>query len=61
MLHRVWNVLNVPLSTKKKLFNSIVVSVLIYVCALEKGLKVVENRKKRFESRRLRKICKISW
>ena len=61
MLQKVWNAHNVTLSTKLKLFNSIVVSVLIYGCESWKGLKEVENRVRRFESGCLRKICKIRW
>ena len=61
MLNNVWNAHNISLSTKLKLFNSIVISVLIYGCESWKGLKEVENRVRRFESGCLRKILKIRW
>ena len=61
MLHKVWNAHNVTLPTKLKLFNSIVISVLIYGCESWKGLKEVENRVRRFESGCLRKILNIRW
>ena len=59
MLHKVWNAHNATLATKLKLFNSIVVSVLIYRFESQKGLKEVENRVNRFGSGCLRKIYNI--
>ena len=61
MLDKVWNAHNVSLSTKLKLFNSIVISVLIYGYESWKGLKEIENRVRRFESGCLRTIMKIRW
>ena len=60
-LNKVWNAQNISLSTKLKLFSSIVVSILIYGCESWKGLKEIENRVRRFESGCLRKILNIRW
>ena len=48
-------------ATKLKLFNSIVISVLLYGCESWKGLKEVEERVRRFESSCLRRILRIQW
>ena len=61
MLDKVWNAHNVSLSTKLKLFNSIVISVLIHGSESWKGLKESENRVRRFESGCFRTIMKIRW
>ena len=60
-MERVWNKNGVCLRTKLKLFNSIVLSVLLYGCESWKGLKEVDERVRRFESGGLRKIVKIRW
>ena len=60
-LNKVWNAQNISLSTKLKLFSSIVISILIYGCESWKGLKEIENRVRRFESGCLRKILNIRW
>ena len=60
-LNKVWNAQNISLSTKLKLFSSIVISILIYGCESWKGLKEIENRVRRFESGCLRKIMNIRW
>ena len=61
MFNKVWNAHNISLSTKPSLFNSIMVSVLIFGCELWKGLKEIENRARRFERGCLRKILKLRW
>ena len=60
-MERVWNENGISLRTKLKLFNSIVLSVLLYGCESWKGLKEIEERVRRFESGCLRKIMKIRW
>ena len=57
----VWNAHNVLLSTKPTLFNSRVLQAQIYECKSWKGLKQVENRRKKIESKRKRNIMKIRW
>ena len=59
-MKNVWNNGKI-LKTKLKLFNSIIVSVLVYGCETWKGLKKVENRLRVFESNCLRKILNIKW
>ena len=61
MMNKVWNENGMSLATKLKLFNSIVISVLLYGCESWKGLKEIENRVRRFESTCLRKIMDIQW
>ena len=60
-MEKVWNENGISLRTKLKLFNSIVLSVLLYGCESWKGLREVENRVRRFESGCLRKILNIRW
>ena len=60
-MERVWNENGMTLRTKLKLFNSIVLSVLLYGCESWKGLREIEERVRRFESGCLRKIMKIRW
>ena len=60
-LNRVWKEDRLSLATKLKLFNAIVVSILMYGCDSWKGLQEVEERVRRFESNCLRKIMKIRW
>ena len=60
-LNKVWNAQNISLLKKLKLFNSIVVSILIYGCESWKGLKEIEKRLRTFESGYLRKTMNISW
>ena len=60
-LKNVWKEDRVSLQTKLKLFNAIVISVLLYGCETWKGLKEVEDRMRRFESNCLRRIMKIQW
>ena len=60
-MSNVWNEDGISLRTKLKLFNSIVMSVLMYGCESWKGLREVEDRLRRFESGCLRKIMKIRW
>ena len=60
-MEKVWNEDGISLRTKLKLFNSIVVSVLLYGCETWKGLKEIEERVRRFESGCLRRIMKIRW
>ena len=49
MLSKVWNAHNISITKKLKLFNSIVMSVLIYECQAWKGLKDIETRVMLFE------------
>ena len=60
-MEKVWNEDGMSLRTKLKLFNSIVLSVLMYGCETWKGLTEIEERVRRFESGCLRKILKIRW
>ena len=60
-MEKVWNENGMLLRTKLKLFNSIVLSVLLYGCQSWKGLKEIEERVRRFKSGCLRKIMKIRW
>ena len=60
-LSKVRNEDGISLQTKLKIFNSIVVSILTYVCESWKGLKEIEERLRCFENGCLRKILKISW
>ena len=60
-MENVWNESGMSLRTKLKLFNSIVLSVLLYGSESWKGLRQVEDRVRRFESICLRKILKIRW
>ena len=60
-LNKVWKEERLSLSTKLRLFNAIVVSVLLYGCDSWKGLQEIEERVRRFESNCLRKIMKIRW
>ena len=60
-LKNVWKEDRISLATKLKLFNAIVISVLLYGCESWKGLKESEERVRRFESNCLRRILKIRW
>ena len=60
-LKNVWKQDRISIATKLKLFNAIVISVLLYGCESWKGLKEVEDRIRRFESNCLRRIMKIRW
>ena len=60
-MEAVWNESGMSLRTKLKLFNSTVLSVLLYGSESWKGLKEIEDRIRRFESGCLRKILKIRW
>ena len=51
----------ISLGKKLKLFNAIVIAVLLYGCESWKGLKEVEDRMQNFESNCLMKIMKIQW
>ena len=57
----MWKQDRISIATKLKLFNAIVISVLLYGCESWKGLKEVEDRIRRFESNCLRRIMKIRW
>ena len=58
-MEKVLNEDDMSLRTKLKLFNSIVVSVLLYGCETWKGLGEIEERVGRFESGCLRKNVKM--
>ena len=58
-MKKVWNSSGISQKTKLKLFNAIVIAVLLYGCESWKGLRDVELRVRRFESNCLRKIMKI--
>ena len=60
-LNKVWKADRIYLATKLKLFNAIVISVLLYGCDSWKGLQEIEERMRTFESNCLRKIMKIRW
>ena len=60
-MEKVRNENGMSLRTKLKLFNSIVLSVLLYGSESWKGLREIEERVRRFESVCLRKIMKIRW
>ena len=59
MLDKIWNAHKVLLSNKLKLFNGIVISVLIYGSDSWKGLQEIENIVRRIQSGCLRTIMKI--
>ena len=60
-MKNVWSSTGVTQKTKIKLFNAIVMSVLLYGCESWKGLRDIELRVRRFESNCLRKIMNIRW
>ena len=60
-LNNVWKEDRISRATKLRLFNAIVLSVLLYGCESWKGLQEIEERVRRFESNCLRKILKIRW
>jgi hypothetical protein len=60
-MKKVWTKSGMSLITKLRLFNSIVISILLYGCETWKGLKEIETKFRRFESNCLRKIMKIKW
>ena len=60
-MENVWNESGMSLPTKLRLFNSIVLSVLLYGSESWKGLRQIEERVRRFESICLRKILNIRW
>ena len=60
-MKKVWNNCGMSLRTKMKLFNGIVISILLYGCETWKGLKEVETKIRVFESNCLRKIMDIKW
>ena len=60
-MKKVWNSSGISQKTKLKLFNAIVMAVLLYGCESWKGLRDVELRVRRFESNCLRKIMNIRW
>ena len=57
-LNKVWKAQKISLSTKLKLFSSIVKPILIYGCESWRRLKEIENRVRGFQSGCLRKIMK---
>ena len=57
----MWKEDRISLATKLKIFNAIVISVLLCGCESWKGLKESEERVRRFESNCLRRILKIRW
>ena len=61
MLNKVWDAHSISLATKLELFNSIVISILIYGCESWRGLKEIENRVRQYESGCLKKILKKKW
>ena len=60
-LQKVWSNTGISTRLKIRLFNSLVLPVLLYGSETWKGLKEVEERLRRFESNCLRKIMKIRW
>jgi len=60
-MENVWNNEKISLETKGKLFNSTIISILMYRSETWKGLKEVENRLPVFESNCLGKILNIKW
>ena len=57
-MKNVWSSTGVTQKTKIKLFNAIVMSVLLYGCESWKGLRDIELRVRRFESNCLRKVVR---
>ena len=60
-MRKVWTSRGIALKTKLKLFNAIVLSILLYGSETWKGLKEIENRLRIFESNCLRRIMNIKW
>ena len=60
-MKRVWTSQGMSLKTKLKLFNAIVISILLYGSETWKGLSEIENRLRVFESNCLRRIMNIRW
>jgi hypothetical protein len=60
-MDKVWKSGGISRKTKLRLFESVVISVLLYGCETWKGLREVEQRLRRFESNCLRRIMDIRW
>ena len=60
-LKNVWNSTGITRKTKLQLFNALVKTVLLYRCESWKGLRDIELRVRRFESKCLRKIMNFRW
>ena len=60
-LNKLWSNGGVSVRLKIRLFNSLIVPVLLYGAESWKQLKEVETRLRRFESNCLRKILRINW
>ena len=60
-LNKLWSNRGVSVALKIKLFNSLVIPVLLYGAESWKQLRELENKLRRFESGCLRKILRITW
>ena len=60
-MKKVWSSPGISLKTKVRLFNSTVMTIVLYSSETWKGLKEIENRLRVFESNCLRKIMNIKW
>ena len=60
-LEKIWQSKIISLTTKLRLFNSNVISTLIYACESWKTTKEIEHKLDSFESKCLRKILCIKW
>ena len=58
-MSNAWKKDEITLAMKLKLFNAIIISVLVYGYGSWKGIKKVEDRMCRFKSNCLRRIMKI--
>ena len=57
----VWTSCGITLKNKLKLFNAIVLSILMYGGDTWKGLKEIGNKLRVFESNFLRRVMNIKW
>jgi hypothetical protein len=60
-LTNIWQNRNISRKTKTSLFKSLVLSVLLYGCETWKLTKGEERKLDIFQTKCLRKICKIRW
>lgn len=60
-LYPIWKSYIISRSTKIKIFNSNVKSVLLYGCETWKTSKIIQNKLQTFVNRCLRRILKIRW
>ena len=60
-LEKIWTSKILSTKTKLRIFNSNIISILIYACECWKVTREIENRLNSFENKCLRKILQIKW